>query len=197
MSETVLLNNQIGMDSKTYLELFTKQADKPNIQGELATKKYEALKLNFQRTSRLEKYFIPSNELISLVNSIEHPQTWIIITELWCGDSAQSIPIITKAALLNDKINLRIILRDENPEIMDQYLTNGSRSVPKLIVFDDKNNELFQWGPRPTEAQNLFQKLKSENLERSEINKQLQLWYGRNRGKDVEKELIELLEKQM
>jgi hypothetical protein len=78
---------------------------------------------------------------------------------------------------------------------MDQYLTNGTRSIPKLIVFDNDNNELFQWGPRPLEAQSLYINLKNTGIEKSEINKELHYWYSKNRGKEVEKELIELIKK--
>ena len=193
MNTKVLFENKIGMDYQKYLDLFKRQIDEPNLDDELEMKRFEIKKLNLQRTLRLEKHFAPSEELIKVISSIQSPQTWLALTESWCGDSAQNLPIIAKAAALNTKINLRIIPIDENLEIMDQYLTNGSRSIPKLVVFDDKNNELFRWGPRPTEAQNLFSKLKSEGLDKPEINKRLHLWYGKNGGKEVEKELILLL----
>lgn len=195
MSADILIDNKIGMDYETYLNLFKKLVDEPNFDNELDMKWYEFRKLNLQRTLRLQKYFIPSDDLINVISSTQYSQTWLVLTESWCGDSAQNLPIIAKAASLNTKINLRIVPRDENLELMDKYLTNGSRSIPKLIVFDNKNNELFKWGPRPAEAQNLFSKLKNEGLDKSEINKQLHLWYGKNRGKEVEKELIVLLKK--
>ena len=195
MSADILIDNKIGMDYETYLNLFKKLVDEPNFDNELDMKWYEFRKLNLQRTLRLEKHFIPSDDLINVISSTQYSQTWLVLTESWCGDSAQNLPIIARAASLNTKINLRIVPRDENLELMDKYLTNGSRSIPKLIVFDNKNNELFKWGPRPAEAQNLFSKLKNEGLDKSEINKQLHLWYGKNRGKEVEKELIVLLKK--
>jgi hypothetical protein len=195
MSADILIDNKIGMDYETYLTLFKKLVDEPNFDNELDMKWYEFRKLNLQRTLRLQKYFIPSDDLINVISSTQYSQTWLVLTESWCGDSAQNLPIIAKAASLNTKINLRIVPRDENLELMDKYLTNGSRSIPKLIVFDNKNNELFKWGPRPAEAQNLFSKLKNEGLDKSEINKQLHLWYGKNHGKEVEKELIVLLKK--
>ena len=195
MSADILIDNKIGMDYETYLNLFKMQVDEPNSTDVSDMKWYEFRKLNLQRTLRLEKHFIPSDDLINVISSTQYSQTWLVLTESWCGDSAQNLPIIAKVASLNTKINLRIVPRDENLELMDKYLTNGSRSIPKLIVFDNKNNELFKWGPRPAEAQNLFSKLKNEGLDKSEINKQLHLWYGKNRGKEVEKELIVLLKK--
>lgn len=154
---------------------------------------YEYRKLNYQRSTRLEKTFIPTDETKQIFLNINQLQTWIVITETWCGDSAQNLPVIAKLAQLNDKIDFKIVLRDSNLEFMDLYLTNGGRAIPKLIVLDKNDKELFQWGPRPVEARNLFTKLKNEGMAKSDINMQLHLWYGRNRGKEVEKEISDLI----
>jgi len=154
---------------------------------------YDYRKLNFQRSSRLEKTFIPTDETKQLFSEINQQQKWIVITESWCGDSAQNLPVIAKLAQLSGLIDLKIVLRDSNLEFMDLHLTNGGRAIPKLIVFDENDNELFQWGPRPVEAQNLFTRLKNDGMPKPDINKELHLWYGRNRGKEVEREIYELL----
>lgn len=154
---------------------------------------YDYRKLNYQRSTRLEKTFIPNDETKQIFSKINQPLKWIVITETWCGDSAQNLPIISKLAGLSDKINFQIVLRDSNLEFMDLYLTNGSRAIPKLIVYDENDNELFQWGPRPVEAQNLFTRLQSDGIAKPDINKELHLWYGRNRGTEVEKEIAELV----
>jgi hypothetical protein len=154
---------------------------------------YEYRKLNYQRSTRLEKTFIPLEETKLTFSKIRKPQKWIVITESWCGDSAQNLPVIAKLAQLNSNIDFKIVLRDSNLEFMDLHLTNTKRSIPKLVVFDENNTELFQWGPRPVEAQNLFSRLKNDGIEKSEINKELHLWYGRNRGKEVEREITELV----
>lgn len=156
---------------------------------------YDYRKLNYQRSTRLEKIFIPTDETIQIFSNINQTQKWIVITESWCGDSAQNLPIIAKLAELNNKIDFKIVLRDSNTEFMDLYLTNGARAIPKLIVFDENDNEIFQWGPRPIEAQNLFNKLKNEKIAKPAITKELHLWYGRNRGKEVEKEILNLIKK--
>ena len=154
---------------------------------------YNYRKLNYQRSSRIEKTFIPTDETKRVFSEINLKQKWIVITESWCGDSAQNLPVIVKLAQLNDKIDLEIVLRDSNTEFMDLYLTRGGRAIPKLIVFDEDDHELFQWGPRPIEAQNLYSRLKDARKDKSEINKELHLWYGRNRGKEVELELLQLI----
>lgn len=154
---------------------------------------YDYRKLNFQRSSRLEKTFIPTDETKQLFSEITQQQKWIVITESWCGDSAQNLPVIAKLAQLSGFIEFKIVLRDSNLEFMDLHLTNGGRAIPKLIVFDENDNEIFQWGPRPVEAQNLFTRLKNDGMPKPDINKELHLWYGRNRGKKVEREIYELL----
>lgn len=154
---------------------------------------YDYRKLNFQRSSRLEKTFIPTDETKQLFSEINQQQKWIVITESWCGDSAQNLPVIAKLAQLSGLIEFKIVLRDSNLEFMDLHLTNGGRAIPKLIVFDENDNKIFQWGPRPVEAQNLFTRFKNDGIAKPDINKELHLWYGRNRGKEVEREIYELL----
>jgi hypothetical protein len=171
-----------------------------NIQPEklegIDKKYYEYRKINLQRSKRLDKQFQPSEELIEAVIGIDEPQLWMVITETWCGDSAQNLPIIAKAAELNDKIDLRILLRDSNTDIIDHYLTNGtSRSIPILVAFDLYGNEIFKWGPRPDTAKTLVTNLKHNGFSKEEFNQQLHLWYGRNRGKELESELLQILKK--
>jgi hypothetical protein len=194
------LNASIISSVLTYNEFvdeFTKQINVLDINtlNDYDKSFYDYRKLNYQRSTRIEKTFIPADETIQVFSNINQTQKWIVITESWCGDSAQNLPIIAKLAELNNKIDFKIILRDSNPEFMDLYLTNGARAIPKLIVFDENDNEIFQWGPRPIEAQNLFNKLKNEKIAKPEINKELHLWYGRNRGKEVEKEISDLVKK--
>ncbi len=192
------INSSIINSVLTYNEFmneFTKQISVSDINtlNDYDKSFYEYRKLNYQRSTRLEKTFVPANETKQVFDKINQTQKWIVITETWCGDSAQNLPVIAKLAQLNDNIDLKIVLRDSNLEFMDLHLTNGSRAIPKLIVYDEKDNELFQWGPRPVEAQNLFSQLKNAGMSKPDINKELHLWYGRNRGKEVEKEIVNLI----
>lgn len=155
---------------------------------------YEYTKLNIQRSSRVFKTFKPSEELINTVKSIDKFQLWMVITEDWCGDSSQNLPNIVMMAELNENIHLRIIERDKNLDIMDQYLTNGTaRSIPKLVAFDQDGNELFQWGPRPVKAQDLVNESKAAGMTKDEFIPKLYLWYAKNRGEEISKEFIELI----
>ncbi len=160
---------------------------------ELGKKYLEYKKINLQRTNRIQKNYKPKQDLIDLVKRIDKPQYWLAITEDWCGDSAQNLPYIVKYVEQNENIDFKVILRDDNLEAIDLYFEDGNpRSIPKIVAFDQNGNELFVWGPRPKVAQNLVSKLKAEGYSREEFNKELHLWYGRNRGKELEKELITL-----
>lgn len=154
---------------------------------------HEYKKLNIQRMKRIERTFEVSAELEEILLSIKNEQHWVVITEGWCGDSAQNLPAIAKFVKVNLLIQLQIIERDQNLDIMDLYLTNGTRSIPILISFDDSGNELFRWGPRPKEAQQLVSRLKNEGLEHDAFVEQLHLWYAKNKGVALEMEFKNLL----
>lgn len=162
-------------------------------QDEEAKKLYDYTKLNLQRMKRIEKTFEVSEELKQILLSIKTPQRWVVITEGWCGDSAQNLPAIAKIAKVNPAVELQIIERDKNLEIMDLYLTNGTRSIPILISCDTNGNEIFHWGPRPKEAQMLVTRLKNEGLEHDTFIEQLHLWYAKNKGAVLEMEFKNLL----
>ena len=156
---------------------------------------FPMVQLNYQRVSRILRTYKIDEELLGLIKKISLPQIWMVISEAWCGDSAQNLPYIAKISEHNSLINLRIILRDSNLDIMDLYLANGtSRSIPKLVAFDENGNELFQWGARPKEAQELVVRLKNQGMEKEKFLEELHLWYGRDRGRTLENELKEILQ---
>jgi len=155
---------------------------------------FDYSKLNLVRSLRIQKSYKLKPEIVDLFNKIDEKQIWLVITEDWCGDSAQNLPYIFKYIENLQNIDFRIILRDENLEFVDNYFNHtGARSIPRILGFDKVGNELFRWGPRPEVANNLVKRLKSEGKEKTFINEKLHLWYGRNRGRELEKELISIL----
>ena len=158
------------------------------------SERFDFIKLNQHRSSRIDKCYEVADKLIKEINNIYEPELWMVITENWCGDSAQNLPYIAKIAKENKNIDLRIILRDSHPEIMDFYLTNGTRSIPKLVVFDAEGNERFSWGPRPMEVQKLFEQWKAEGIVKPELYEKLHLWYSKDKGKSIEKEILHLIQ---
>lgn len=152
-------------------------------------------RLNRQRMHRLEKT-VKLNDLLSeKAKSVRRKMIWLIITEGWCGDAAQNIPTIEKIAAESENIETRYILRDENLDLMDRYLTNNARSIPKLIALDAETlEELGNWGPRPKAAMDLFYELKSQEMQKSEMMEQIQRWYLADKEKSIQAEFQKLLE---
>ncbi len=153
-------------------------------------------RLNLQRMGRWNKMSKVSASLEQLMGKVNRPQVWLLITEAWCGDGAQSIPHLAKIAALNPLICLKIILRDEHPELMDAYLTNGARSIPKLIAITaDLQQELFIWGPKPQYLLDCHAAYKQNpgDLSYQEFKKQVHLWYAKNKQKDLETEIYPLI----
>jgi len=188
-----------GLTYKEYIELMENEI--VNMDAESLTSvelnEYEIKKLNLHRSRRIEKYYRVSSELKSEIQKIDSLQIWMVITENWCGDSAQNIPYFNKMAELNPNIYLKLILRDSNLDIMDQYLTNGTRSIPVLVAFDEDGNELFKWGPRPRELMDLIKVWKSDSCTKHELLEKIHLWYGRNRGKNIEAEFIKMIQESL
>jgi len=149
--------------------------------------------LNDKRMNRLDKTSKLSEETISSVKKVQAPQTWLVLTESWCGDAAQTLPVINKIAELNSNINLRIVLRDENEALMDQFLTNGGRSIPKLIAVDGKNEVVNSWGPRPSIATKMVNAYKSEHGQLdADFKKDLQIWYNKDKGANTQEDILSL-----
>ncbi len=165
-----------------------------NYQTKEENEKSNNIKLNYQRSLRIHKTYEPNDELVKAIRQIDVPQIWMVISEHWCGDSAQNLPYIAEIAKLNSFIDLLIVLRDKNPAIMNEYLTDGkSRSIPKLVAFDMEGNELFQWGPRPKSAVDLVMNAKKEEKEKNEFMTLLHKWYANNKGEELEKEILSLI----
>jgi len=188
--------NFADISYETYLKNFKNKIDSENIDN-LSPKDLELLnytKLNYQRTQRIHKTFKPNDKLFSVMNIIDKQMIWMVITEPWCGDSAQNLPFIYEISKLNENIQLKIIYRDKNLDIMDLYLTDGkSRSIPKLVVFSEFGDELFQWGPRPVELVNQIDKWKSEGLTKEEFLPMIHLWYAQDKGNNLINEILNLL----
>jgi hypothetical protein len=150
------------------------------------------VKLNQSRMKRWTRQGVIEPELATAIMTIDKPQKWVLITEPWCGDAANSIPFIEKMAALNPNITVEVQLRDSDSEI-DTYLTNGGKSIPKLIARDANRNDIFTWGPRPAEAQALVQKQKTSNASIDEKYVAVLHWYKEDNGKAIQTELLGLL----
>ena len=151
--------------------------------------------LNETRMNRLDKTMKITEENSLTLKSLEREYIWLVISEGWCGDAAQLLPVVNKMAIESGKIDLRIVLRDENEDLMNLFLTNKSKSIPIVIIVDKQTGELMgHWGPRPKGAIALIQDYKKEFGVVDETAKtNLQLWYLHDKGLSTQQELINLM----
>jgi hypothetical protein len=185
------------MNFQEYLTLFDTILSSQSPQSPYDKPAYiNYVKLNLSRMSRWTKNLELEPDLVDALNDVEEPQHWIIITEPWCGDAAHSVPFLVAIAEKSPKITYEIQLRDSEPYLINDYLTNGGKSIPKLVARDQDGNELFTWGPRPSASQDIFNKMKSEGAIYDEITLKLQAWYNADKGQSVQQELLDLVTKQ-
>jgi hypothetical protein len=148
-------------------------------------------RMNVQRMNRIDKHVDLLPELTQLILENKRPMIWLVLTEAWCGDAAQNIPLFAKLANIQPNIRVRFILRDENPEIMDQFLTRSTRSIPKVVALDASSYAVLgQWGPRPAELGALVTQLKESGMPHDDYILEAHKWYGSNKTLALQKELV-------
>ncbi|WNH13702.1 thioredoxin family protein [Thalassobellus suaedae] len=196
MSAIIKNSLQKGISYQAYRELVKHLVDKKSNTGEEKTKALaNYTKLNDKRMKRWDKTIKISEASNRRINEFRHHITWLVITESWCGDAAHMLPAINKIAELSNYIDMKIVIRDENLELMDAFLTYGSRSVPKLIMIDDETGDvLTTYGPRPSEATSYVNRFKAENGELTpEFKEDLQHWYNDDKGQNIIEDVTEML----
>lgn len=150
--------------------------------------------LNETRLKRLDKTIKIDTQVSDFLKYISNKFTWLVIAEGWCGDAAQLLPIMHKMADVSENIDLKIVLRDDNDALMNLFLTNGGKAIPKLIVLDKDNNVLGDFGPRPEPARKLIADYKEINGVVDETIKiELQKWYLQDKGITTQNEIIALM----
>jgi hypothetical protein len=152
--------------------------------------------LNETRMNRLEKTITISEEVKNKLQNLDKKYIWLVLAEGWCGDAAQIVPVIHKMAEATDKVELKIALRDDNDTLMQHFLTNGGKAIPKLIVLDAATLEVVaDWGPRPHGAKQLILDYKATHGVVDETAKiELQKWYLHDKGISIQNEIVEMHE---
>lgn len=188
---------QQAMSYEVYAQLVAQHADAGTNTGPETT---EALVnytlLSHRRMKRWGKTFKLQEQDLEQITNFNGDVTWLIITESWCGDAAQTMPMMDKIAQAsNDKINVKVVLRDENLELMDAFLTNGARSIAKLIAIDNTTGAITgEWGPRPSMATQMVIDYKKEHGKLTpEFKQDLQVWYNKDKGRNTTEDLLGLL----
>lgn len=152
-------------------------------------------KLNETRMHRLDKTIHVTDEVIEKIHALKKEYIWLVLSEGWCGDAAQIVPVLFKIASVSDKITMKLVFRDENERLMNFFLTNGGKAIPKVIILDAESLELKgSWGPRPEGATHLIKSYKEQYGVVDETAKtELQLWYLHDKGVSVQNELANLM----
>ena len=152
--------------------------------------------LNETRMNRLEKTISISEDVITKLQNLDKKYIWLVLSEGWCGDAAQIVPVIHKMAEATDMVELKIALRDDNDALMQHFLTNGGKAIPKLIVLDaEKLEVVLDWGPRPHGAKQLILDYKAAHRIVDETAKiELQKWYLQDKGISIQNEIVEMHE---
>lgn len=197
---TAINNSSLGKsDYKRYLgtgidyERYNLQLTEDLVSNEDATIK-EYINLNKHRMQRVEKTYTVSPQLAEQVVGLKHKTYWLILTEHWCGDASQALPVFNKIAELSKgKIEMKLVYRDQSPELMEAHLTDGTRSIPKLIQLDKQFNVTGVWGPRPIGAQKLVKQLKSDPGTAANYASELHLWYAKDKQQSLETEISKLI----
>jgi len=153
--------------------------------------------LNDKRMKRWDKTVKVSKEIQNEIRKINDKITWLVIAESWCGDAAHIVPVMNKMAELNKNIDLKLVLRDENESLMNHFLTNGNKSIPKLIMVDDETGDVLNtYGPRPSEATKMVNDYKNQNGKLTpEFKEDLQRWYNKDKGQNILKDLTKIISK--
>lgn len=182
-----------GMTYSAYKELLATLISEGKTTGHTQSETYlNYTRLNVQRMQRIDKTLQLLPETVKAATALKKHYTFLVITEGWCGDAAQSVPVM--AAMQGTSLTVTLVLRDDNPELMNRYLTNGSRSIPRLICFETASGEeQFNWGPRPAVLQELVMNLKANGASAEEKSLAVQKWYNADKTVSVQKEISGLL----
>ncbi|MBK9760624.1 MAG: thioredoxin family protein [Flavobacteriales bacterium] len=191
--------SSIQVEYRIYLSKAITYADyRRNMGAEIAsgveTSTSSHLPLNESRMRRIEKTYVPGEAARARIAALDMPLDWLVLSEHWCGDAAQILPVMNAlAALSGGLLRLSLVYRDANLDLMDAHLTGTSRSIPKLIQLNVQHEVIATWGPRPAEAQALVIALKSDPATATDYKEPLHAWYAKDKQQAIERELIALL----
>lgn len=196
MNTTIKSSLENSMSYETYRNLVLELAANGGTTGEdKGEARVNYTKLSSRRMKRWDKTLKIEEKAKQQLADFDRKVTWLIITESWCGDAAHVMPVLNKINELNPNIEIKVVLRDENEALMDMFLTNGGRSIPKLVMIDDENGEVLDtYGPRPSEATGYVNRFKAAHGALTpEFKEDLQHWYNNDKGQTVVKDITQML----
>jgi len=178
-----------------YRKALSEQAEKGQTSGPNQSEALvEYTRLNDRRSKRWEKKFELEPGQRERFEALKSPQRWLVLNESWCGDAAHTLPVMEKIANASEQVELKVLWRDENLELMDRFLSHGTRGIPKLLVFDEQGELLGEWGSRPEPLHQWVQESKdSQGKLPAGFKEDIQKWYNADKGKTTAQELTDLL----
>lgn len=187
---------QKAISYQEYQDLVKKLLERDQSTGTTQSPEYTGYsKLNLARMQRLDKTITLSEKLKEKLARISHKYLLVILTEGWCGDAAQSAPVFAAIERFQPLLQIKILLRDTHPEVMDQYLTIDSRSIPKVVCLRENDlGEEFIWGPRPALLQHQVLQLLNQQVAKEEKVLFIQKWYNENKTAAIQEELTLLFD---
>lgn len=191
----MFLSHSNTLSYNEYRDKVLQLAAQGQTSGEQTQEHIQATLINAQRMKRIDHQCELKPQLAEMASLVSEKHTWYVITEAWCGDSAQNTPVLAKIANASPNLEMRLLFRDENPEIMNQYLSNGKRAIPKLICVNDASKKVIgTWGPRPALIQDRVTeyKLLHPTGSKDEFNQNLHLWYARDKTQSLQEEFLSL-----
>lgn len=180
-----------GISFEEYISTAKERLENPSNQKEPEYKQY--YELGLQRMDRTLKKYVPDEQQLKELASKNFDGKILIISEAWCGDASATVPALV--TFFKGHNEVKIFLRDSDKSLINQYLTNGTESIPKVIILDKDFNVKNSWGPRPKYGYELLMKHKADPgaYPKDNFYNDLQLYYAKNRGKDAVQEILELL----
>ncbi len=197
MSELISKKIPYTISYQAYIDLVAELVESGSTTGPNQTESLiQYTQLNQRRMNRVFKQFHLTPGLETALTTLKQAYLWIVITESWCGDAAQIVPVLAGIAASSPHLELRIILRDEHPDLMDAFMANGTRSIPRLICVDAETyEEVGDWGPRPEMAQQLVMAHKANpKVPYEEFSGQLQQWYNKDKSLSTQQEIKTFIE---
>ncbi|KQB99451.1 thioredoxin family protein [Pedobacter sp. Hv1] len=185
-----------GLDYTSYRELVNKLLTEGKTTGpDDSDAMLHYTKMNVQRMNRVDKTTVLNEDMLKAISEVKGKYHFLVITEGWCGDAAQIVPIINKIVLAaEDKFDLKLVLRDQHLPLIDAHLTNGGRAIPVLLILDEnKEPVLPKWGPRPEVLQTLLAQWKKDSTDMMLIAEQLHGWYAKDKTQSTQAELTQVL----
>ncbi|QIG89791.1 thioredoxin family protein [Chryseobacterium sp. POL2] len=182
-----------GVSYQDYLSNAAERLEHPQTDEDKDYEEY--YKLGIQRMNRMNEKFHPNEQQLERLAQKKFDGKILIISEAWCGDASQVVPVVSNF-FGTEKV--KISYRDQDPSLIDDFLTNGSKSIPVVIILDKDFNYINHWGPRPKHGKELLEMHKAdpEGFSKEDFYVKLQTYYAKNRGLDTIEELLELIPNQ-